>query len=63
MGTSKESDDKDVGGSTIDRELTEVLSDLDQVRIKLDRLRTAARKHSEVRIRVDLPIKTPPSGD
>jgi hypothetical protein len=53
MGSTAEVEDDDVGGSTVDRELSTVLSDLDQLRLKLERLREAAEKRSsEVRIRV-----------
>ena len=56
MGTAEEND---VGGSTLDRKLTQVLSELDQVRLKLDRLREDAQRHnSERRLKLG---KVPPT--
>ena len=52
MGSTSEAED-DVGGSTLDRELSTVLTELDHLRLKLNRLREAAQKRSsEVRIKV-----------
>jgi hypothetical protein len=52
MGSTAEAED-DVGASTVDRELSTVLSDLDQLRLKLERLRQAAEKRSsEVRLKI-----------
>jgi hypothetical protein len=51
-------DDVDVGSSTVDRDLTSVLSDLDRVRLKLERLCEASDKRSsELRIKSATPPK------
>ncbi len=52
MGSTTEAED-DVGASTVGREISTVLSDLDDLRLKLERLREAASKRSsEVRIKI-----------
>ena len=55
MGRPAEVDDE-TASTTLDRELSAVLSDLDQLRLKLDRLREAAEKRSsEVRLKIRPP--------
>jgi hypothetical protein len=54
---SGEGDNEDVGASTLDRTLNDVLSDLDKVRLKLERLRLAAERKTSERH-----LKVPPRG-